>query len=402
MRPDAAHKESELLQSLLKVGLSLSATPRWREMLEVILAEARKLTHAEAGSLYVHRNGKLRFAAAQNDRLGLPAIIQHLLDKETPASGDSLVGYAASTGRALNITDAYCVPAGAPYRHNRTFDEATGYRTGSILAMPLKRPDGQCVGVLELLNCIGPDGKARAFSSIKSSGLLSLASMAAVCIHNALLQEDLKEAHLDTIIRLSVAAECRDDDTGDHIRRMSRSAALIARGLGLGEKAAELIRYASPMHDVGKIGIPDTILLKPGRLTPSERQIVETHTTIGAEILKDPQNELIRTAHDVALSHHERWDGGGYPNKLAGESIPICARIVGLADVFDALVTRRCYKEPFALRPALNIIRDQSSGHFDPAVTKAFFDVLDDVIASYDLVSAARKAAAPREKRHAV
>jgi len=385
MKVPVTQRDSEVLQSLLEVGLSLSTMPGRRDMLDVILREARKLARAEAGSLYVQRNNRLRFAAAQNDRLAMPRIIQNLLDKEMSVSMDSLAGFAASTGQVLNIPDAYSLPSGGPFQHNRKFDEATGYRTRSILALPLKQRDGYCVGVLELLNHVGLNGKIVSFPDVESNGLLSLASMAAVTIHNALLTEDLKQAHLDTIIRLSIAAEFRDGDTADHIKRMSRTAALIARGMGMGEDLVELIEYASPMHDIGKIGIPDTILQKSGPLTPQERNIVEKHPVIGAEIFKDSNNELTEMAHDVALSHHERWDGTGYPNKLSGENIRISARIVALADVFDALVTKRCYKDPHHPNEALDIIRHESGKHFDPDVTEAFFDVLDDVLLFYQL-----------------
>jgi len=148
------------------------------------------------------------------------------------------------------------------------------------------------------------------------------------------------------------------------------------------------------MHDIGKIGIPDTILQKPGPLTLQERNIVEKHPVIGAEIFKDSNNELIEMAHDVALSHHERWDGTGYPDKLSGESIRISARIVGLADVFDTLVTKRCYKNPYHPNVALDIIRRESGKHFDPDVTEAFFDVLDDIILSYQLANVETASAA--------
>jgi len=374
--------------------LSLSTMPGRRDMLGVILREACKLARAEAGSLYVHRNNRLRFAAAQNDRLAMPRIIQNLLDKETPVSRDSLAGFAASTGQVLNIPDAYSLPSGGPFQHNREFDKATGYHTQSILALPLKQRYGYCVGVLELLNHVGSNGKIAPFPDVESSGLSSLASMAAVTIHNALLTEDLKQAHLDSIIRLSVAAEFRDGDTADHIKRMSRTAALIARGMGMGKDLVDLIEYASPMHDMGKIGIPDRILQKPGPLTAQERNIVEKHTVIGAKIFKGSNNELIEMAHDVALSHHERWDGTGYPDKLSGESIRISARIVGLADVFDTLVTKRCYKNPYHRNVALDIIRRESGKHFDPDVTEAFFDVLDDIILSYQLANVETASAA--------
>jgi putative two-component system response regulator len=180
-----------------------------------------------------------------------------------------------------------------------------------------------------------------------------------------------------------VAGEFRDDDTGEHVRRISRSSALIAAAMGLDSHVAELIEWASPMHDIGKIGIPDSVLLKPGRLTAAERRIVETHPAIGADILGRPQNEVIATARDVALSHHEKWNGRGYPSGLAGEAIPLCGRIVGLADVLDALICKRCYKDPFPIEQALAIIHQEHGQHFDPAAVEAFDRVSEQVLAPY-------------------
>jgi len=154
--------------------------------------------------------------------------------------------------------------------------------------------------------------------------------------------------------------------------------------MGLPPAEVELIEWASPMHDIGKIGIPDSILLKPGRLTAAERRIVETHPLIGADILGDPQNELIAAARDIALMHHERWDGKGYPNGLAGPATPLCGRVVGLADVLDALISKRCYKDPYPRDRVLNIISRQEGHQFDPAVVQAFLRVRDEVLEPYE------------------
>ncbi len=183
---------------------------------------------------------------------------------------------------------------------------------------------------------------------------------------------ELRESYLDTIKRLAVAAEYRDEETGDHIHRISRYCALISEELGLPAQMIQNIRYASPMHDIGKIGIPDRILLKEGKLTPEEFEIMKTHTTIGASILANSNAEILQFAERIAISHHERWDGGGYPMGVAGDKIPITGRIVGLADVFDALTSERPYKEPYPLDVALEMIRRGAGGHFDPEVAKAF------------------------------
>ena len=371
--------EEEVLQSLLEVGTHLAGQADRRKVLDLILKEARRLARAEAGSLYVLRSGRLRFVAAQNDRVPLAQMTQVFLDKEMAASSDSLAGYVASTGRLLAIADAYALPADTPFRINRDFDAASGYRTQSILAMPLRGPDGEIVGLLELFNRLGPGGQVEPFPGDESGPVQSLAAMASLAIHNMLLQERLKQAHLDTILRLSVAVEFRDSCTADHIRRIARTSGVVARALGLPERQVDLLECASPMHDIGKIGIPDAILLKPGPLTEEQRRVIQRHPQIGADILGEPTSELMAFAREIALSHHEQWRGKGYPLALAGEAIPLSGRIVGIVDVFDALVSKRVYKDPLPLETVLGIIRADSGRHFEPRIVDAFFAALDGV-----------------------
>ena len=192
--------------------------------------------------------------------------------------------------------------------------------------------------------------------------------------------EKVKIASLDTVYRLSRAAEYRDDDVGAHIERMSHYSTAIARAMNLEEDFIENILWAAPMHDVGKIGIPDSILRKPGKLDADEWEIMKEHTTIGSEILKDSTTDFIRLADDIALSHHEKWDGSGYPRGLKGTEIPLAGRIVALADVFDALTSARPYKEAFPLEKAMAIIREDTGSHFDPDIVEAFFSVEKEII----------------------
>lgn len=193
--------------------------------------------------------------------------------------------------------------------------------------------------------------------------------------------EKVKESSLETIYRLARAAEYKDEDTGTHVLRMSHYAAAVARELGLPEDEVESILYAAPMHDVGKIGIPDRILLKPGKLDPDEWKVMKQHTLIGGKILSGSEAGFIKLAEVIALTHHEKWDGSGYPNGLAGEEIPIAGRITAIADVFDALTSKRPYKEPFPLEKSFGIIREGRGTHFDPAVVDAFFAVTDEILA---------------------
>lgn len=192
--------------------------------------------------------------------------------------------------------------------------------------------------------------------------------------------ERVKKGSLDTIYRLSRAAEYKDEDTGAHIQRMSHYSAVIARKMGLNEKTVEAILYAAPMHDIGKIGILDKILLKPGKLDAGEWAIMRQHTVIGAKILEGSDAPIIRLAEVIALTHHEKWDGSGYPRGLRAKGIPLVGRIVAVADVFDALTSRRPYKEPFSLEKAYGIIKESRGGHFDPATVDAFFACEEEIL----------------------
>ncbi|MBA3264490.1 MAG: HD domain-containing protein [Thermoleophilaceae bacterium] len=184
--------------------------------------------------------------------------------------------------------------------------------------------------------------------------------------------EALQEARLEILLRLAVVAEYRDDDTHQHTERVGRTAALIARQLGLSDDAVALMRHAAPLHDIGKLGISDSILLKPGKLTPAEFGLVQEHVNIGCKILAEGKFEVLRLAQEIALSHHERWDGAGYPDGECGEQIPLSGRIVAVADVFDALTHDRPYKAAWPLEDAVDEIKELGGHHFDARVVQAF------------------------------
>lgn len=183
---------------------------------------------------------------------------------------------------------------------------------------------------------------------------------------------DLEEARLEVLQRLAMAAEYRDDDTHQHAQRIGEAAARLAAALNQPDATVELIRRAAPLHDLGKIAIPDDVLLKPGPLTEDERETMNSHTVIGARILSGGESDVLQGAETIALHHHERWDGHGYPNRLSGDAIPLPARIVAIVDVFDALTHERPYKPAWQAQDAIDEIARQAGRHFDPAVVRAF------------------------------
>lgn len=211
-------------------------------------------------------------------------------------------------------------------------------------------------------------------------------------IHRLMTERDQaleasRRARRDTLLRLAAAAEMKDDDTGMHIARMGYTSSLIALALGCPTDWSERLFYASRMHDIGKLGIPDSILKKPGPLTAEEREVMNRHPELGWALLADADNPLFQLAAEVALAHHERWDGSGYPGELAGEAIPLSGRIVAVADFFDALTMDRCYRPAFSDEQALAMLADESGRHFDSRVVTAFFVAKDRIIAARDRVN---------------
>ncbi|HOL22798.1 MAG TPA: HD domain-containing phosphohydrolase, partial [bacterium] len=208
----------------------------------------------------------------------------------------------------------------------------------------------------------------------------TLSLQAILAIQNARLNLALKDTQKESIFRLSVAIEYRDRETGTHIHRVSAYAALIAKNIGLSSSEVDLIRSAMPLHDIGKIAIPDHILLKPGKLTPEEREIIEQHPVIGARMLEGSNSLILKAAESIALYHHERYDGSGYPFHLKGNSIPIYGRIAAIADVFDAMTSQRIYKAPAETEEALSLLKREEGSSFDPGMVNSFIKSRDEII----------------------
>jgi len=210
--------------------------------------------------------------------------------------------------------------------------------------------------------------------------------------HNASLEQqvadrvkELKDTRLDVIRRLAVAAELRDAGTPGHIYRMSHYCQQLALAVGFPKDQAELVLATSPLHDIGKIAIPDAILLKPAALEPHEFEIIKTHTTLGAKMLSGNDSVFLAMAETIALNHHEKWDGAGYPNRLKGEDIPLVARICAIADVFDALTSARPYKKAWTIDQAMHEIKRLEGTHFEPRLVEAFSDAIKDLKVVSDL-----------------
>lgn len=242
---------------------------------------------------------------------------------------------------------------------------------------------GKPMDIMELLARVKSLLKVKAYNDYMRDHQKELEAEVARRTEEALAaMKKAKDASYETIYILSRAAEYRDEDTGSHLMRVSHYSEAIARRFGSGknEDECEAILYGAPMHDVGKIGISDTILLKPGKFTPEEFKIMQKHVIIGACILEGSTSILTKTGAEIAMSHHEKWNGTGYPKGLKGKEIPLSGRIVAVADVFDALTTRRPYKEPFPVEKACEIIKNGRGSDFDPEIVDAFFDIFDKIL----------------------
>lgn len=252
--------------------------------------------------------------------------------------------------------------------------------TSRMLLLPLHL-DGKGLGYTVLFTPAGYEMSEthRLFMNDLARALSGLVNRALTNEILHIREVELDESRADVIRSLGIASEYRDNETGLHIMRMTNIAQVIAKALGLPESQRELLYIAAPMHDVGKIGISDAVLLKPGKLTTAEFEIMKTHTDIGVTILSG-KNDLIVAARDIAGSHHEHWDGNGYPQGLKGEQIPLLARICAIADVFDALTSTRPYKQAWTVDAAYDWVMSESGKHFDPAVVTAFDEAMPDIL----------------------
>ncbi|MGE5702219.1 MAG: HD domain-containing phosphohydrolase [Clostridia bacterium] len=277
-----------------------------------------------------------------------------------------LVGSAVHNGEAIIIADAY-----QDQRFNQSVDKQTGYRTKSILVTPIRNNNGDIVGAYQAINKLTP---TQVFSNKDLEYLTLAASYSGKSLESALLYQEIEETQKEIIFRMGEIGESRSKETGNHVRRVAEYTYLLARLYGMSHEEADLLRIASPMHDIGKVAIPDEILKKPGKLTDEEFKIMQSHTVIGYNLLKNSTRPLLKAAAIIAHQHHEKWNGRGYPQGIAGEAIHLYGRITAIADVFDALASDRVYKKAWELDRVINLFREERGQHFDPQLVDLFLD----------------------------
>lgn len=393
------HSEGDICSRILQIVEKLSNIKDIHALLDAVLLQARELTRADAGSIYLIENNVLNFTYIHNDTLfGDSSSNKYIYTSQTlPINNHSLAGYVALTGKPLVIDDVYQIPARMPFSFNHTFDEQAHYRTKSILALPLKTSQNKTVGVMQIINPLGADLSPTRFTPSDQLLLSYFADNAATAIERAMMTREM-------ILRMIKMCELRDPkETGLHANRVGAYAAEVYHQWALMQGQAEdeikhtkdLTRIAAMLHDLGKVAISDLILKKPAKLDSEEFRIMKYHTIHGARLFFNKESDLDTLSAEIALNHHEKWDGTGYPGKIGdiyqdnpplgtgkkGEEIPIAGRIVALADVYDALVSQRVYKSPWTEEMTIDYIKGQAGKHFDPEVVEAFFAIYEVITA---------------------
>ncbi|MCR5252455.1 MAG: HD domain-containing protein [Treponema sp.] len=399
----ATKKVKSRLEQIVEIARSLSEIQDIDILLERILTETRKMVNADAGSIYVVEGNNLKIKCGQNDTK-----LKQLAPGEKlpytyfsfPINEASISGYVAKTQKPLNIYDAYSISSEAPYHFNKDSDLKTNYRTCSIYTFPLKIKGGALLGVIQIINAMDDEGNIISFSEEAELLISHFATSVVQILQRAYVTSSM-------VKRMLKMAEFRDPkETYPHVERVSSFSLEIYdryafnHGIPLDEqeKYRDLLKIGAKFHDVGKVGISDVILKKVfPRFTEEERNIMKGHTCIGAQLFEPAESDLDVVCREIALHHHDRWDGGtsGYPGNidlasfsikdgvlpnaapLKGKDIPLAARIVAVADVFDALSHKRCYKESWSLEDSFNEIFKNSGSHFDPEIVEAFSQIKD-------------------------
>lgn len=397
------------LESIIRLDSELNQIQDLDLLLERILLEARRVVRADAGSIYVKDGEKLAIKYSQNDTLqkALPPGQKLVYSVFTiPINEKTLSGYCALTKKILNVRDVYNIPADSPFSYNTQYDKISGYKSSSMLTVPLKTAENKLLGVIQVINAKDDTGSIIPFSPEDELLISHFAVNATVALQRAYMTRAM-------ILRMIKMSELRDPkETGAHVNRVAGYAVELYDRWAYHHKVPEVdrdkyrdtLKIAAMLHDVGKVAISDLILKKPARFTPEEYAIMQGHTCFGARLFDDIQSPLDVIASDIALTHHENWDGSGYPGWIdpftlkpiktdgsgkplgrKGEEIPLGGRIVAIADVFDALSSRRVYKEPWDEQSVYNEIRKLSGIKFDPELVEIFFEILPNIKQIRDL-----------------
>lgn len=302
--------------------------------------------------------------------------VAHGVKALTMPANAGLAGHALMKNETIFIEDAYQDP-----RFNPEMDLKTGYHTKSVLVIPIQDQNGELMGVYQAINKLTTDG---VFTPQDMHLLTLAASYSGKALESAILNQEIEQTQKEIIFIMGEIGESRSKETGNHVKRVAEYSKVLALNYGLSPIESELIKVASPMHDIGKVSIPDDVLKKPGKLTDEEFEIIKTHSNTGFDLLKNSNRQILKSAAIIAHQHHEKWNGTGYPQGLKGEEIHIYGRITAIADVFDALVSDRCYKKAWELDRVINLFKEERGVQFDPRLVEIFLNCLEEILALKD------------------
>lgn len=354
--------DEEKLRVIFSYAAKIANEPKLDKLLEIMADFARELIVADRCTLWLYDAKKQE----------LWTRVAHGIEEIRIPSDKGVVGQVILTGLPYITDDPYADP-----NFNPEVDKQTGYRTKAILAMPLYNGEGKIMGVYQAINKMTEAG---VFSETDMENLAMAASYSEKSLVNVILNDEIEKTQKEIIFLMAEIGESRSKETGNHVKRVAEVSALLAKLLGMPADEVELIRMASPMHDIGKVAIPDSILKKPGKLTDEEFDEMKEHTSIGYNLLNKSPRIILEASAIIAHQHHEKWNGRGYPSGLKGEKIHPYGRITAIADVFDALASERVYKPAWDLDRVYNLFKDEKGQHFDPVMTQIFLDNFDQFV----------------------
>ncbi|WP_205407165.1 HD domain-containing phosphohydrolase [Sporosarcina sp. PTS2304] len=362
----ATNDSDRLLGVIFEYMTKITVETDIKKMVMNLADLGKELVYADRCSVWLHNP----------EERSLWTVGGHGVQKISIPEDSGFAGHTVQTGAELNIQDAY-----KDERFNPTVDKETGYRTVSVLCIPFHNAEGKIIGAFQAINKLGGN---KQFTAHDLDVLKIASNFTGKSLEAFILRNELVETQKEIIVTMGEIGESRSQETGFHVKRVAKYSFLLACLLGIPESEALKFKYASPMHDIGKVAIPDSILLKPGKLTEEEFNLMKQHTTIGHNVFKKSNRELLQIAAIIANEHHERWDGKGYPAGKKGEDIHIYGRITAVADVFDALGSDRVYKKAWPLEKITSYMTDERGKQFDPRLVDLFLENLDQFISIRD------------------
>jgi HD-GYP domain-containing protein (c-di-GMP phosphodiesterase class II) len=360
--PQNELQSEELLAVIFEYMGKITAETDLDKLLMILADLGKSLVLADRCTVWLHNP----------ETHQLWTIVAHGIERVIIPEKSGFIGHSFSTGESIIVKDAY-----EDARFNEAIDRSTGYRTKSVLCIPFRNSEGVVIGAFQAINKMTV---SEIFTERDKEVLTLAASYSGKSLESSILRNELIETQREMIETMGEIGESRSQETGHHVKRVAKYSYELAKLAGLSESQSRLLKLASPMHDIGKVAIPDTILLKPGPLSKEEFDLMKTHTSIGYHVFKHSSRQLLRTAAIIAHEHHEKWDGTGYPNGLKEQEIHIFGRITAIADVFDALSSERVYKKAWSMEEIMTYLLEQRGKHFDPSLIDLFLQNIDTFI----------------------